>query len=196
MSPNIPTSLSVVLDVIGVLEDLGVRYHLGSSFASAVHGVPRQTMDADLVVDLSAGHVDRLVGRLANDFYADRDAAMDAVARRSSFNAIHLATGFKVDFFVKGSGKFDDVELERSRLTQVVENPPRSAWIKSPEDTILRKLQWFRKGGEVSDRQWRDVLGILMAIGERLDDDYLDMWARTLGLSDLLERARGQIGSR
>lgn len=194
MSSNIPPSLSVVLDVIGVLEDLGVRYHLGGSFASAVHGVPRQTMDADLVVDLSAGHVDRLIGRLANDFYADRDAAMDAVARRSSFNAIHLATGFKVDFFVKGSGEFDDVELERSRLTQVLENPPRSAWIKSPEDTILRKLQWFRKGGEVSDRQWRDVLGVLMAIGEGLDEEYLDRWATTLGLSDLLERARKQIG--
>ncbi len=120
---------------------------------------------------------------------------MEAVARRSSFNAIHLAIGFKVDFFVKGSGDFDDVELERSRLIQVVKEPPRSVQVKSPEDTILRKLQWYRKGGGVSDRHWRDVLGIFMAIGEGLDDDYLSRWATTLGLSDLLERARRQIGS-
>ncbi len=68
MSTSIPPSLSVVLEVVGILEDLGIPYHLGGSFASAVHGVPRQTMDADLVVDLSAGHVDRLIGRLAIDF--------------------------------------------------------------------------------------------------------------------------------
>ncbi len=194
MSSGIPPSLSVVLDVIGILEDLGVRYHLGGSFASAVHGVPRQTMDADLVVDLSSGHVDRLVARLEGDFYADRHAAMDAVARHSSFNAIHLASGFKVDFFVKGSDEFDDVELERSRLIQVVKDPPRSVRVKSPEDTILRKLQWYRKGGEVSDRQWRDVLGILMAVREDLDEEYVDTWATTLGIADLLERARSHIG--
>lgn len=194
MSAEYPASLSVVLDVIGVLEDLGVRYHLGGSFASAVHGVPRQTMDADLVVDLSAGHIERLIARLEGDFYADRDAAADAVARRSSFNAIHLATGFKVDFFVKGDGEFDELELDRSQLTQIVAEPPRTALVKSAEDTVLRKLQWYRKGGEVSDRQWRDVLGILMAIGDGLDDEYLDTWARKLEVGDLLERVRKQIG--
>lgn len=194
MSSRIPPSLSVVLDVIRILEDLNVRYHLGGSFASAVHGVPRQTMDADLVVDLQEGHVDRLIARLQNDFYADRDAAVDAVVRRSTFNAIHLDTGFKVDFFVKGSGKFDEAELERSQLTQVVVEPPRSAWIKSAEDTVLRKLEWYRKGGEVSDRQWRDVLGIFLAVGDGLDDEYLDTWAKTLELSDLLRRARREVG--
>jgi hypothetical protein len=195
MSAESPASLSVVLDVIGILEDLGVRYHLGGSFASTVHGVPRQTMDADLVVDLNKGHIDQLIARLQNDFYADRQAAVDAVTRRSSFNAIHLATGFKVDFFIKGDGEFDEAELARSQLTQVVAEPPRTALVKSAEDTVLRKLQWFRKGGEVSDRQWRDVLGILMTVGDNLEDEYLDTWAQRLEVVDLLERARRQIDS-
>ncbi len=195
MTQETPASLSIVLQVIDILEELGVRYHLGGSFASAIHGVPRQTMDADLVVDVDAVAVSRLVDRLHEDFYADLAVAKEAVARRESFNAIHLATGFKVDFFVKGNGEFDDVELERSRLTQITTDPPRSAWVKTAEDTVLRKLQWYRSGGEVSDRQWRDVLGVLMAAREGLDRDHLHRWAADLGVEDLLDRAIREVES-
>ncbi len=196
MSSEAPASLVVALDVIDILDNLGIRYHLGGSFASAVHGVPRQTMDANLVVDLKPHIVDSLVTRLQTDYYVDLDTAKDSVARRSSFNAIHLATGFKIDFFVKGNSEFDELELERSRLTEVVLEPPRSAWVKSAEDTVLRKLEWYRKGGEASDRQWRDVLGILMAIGGDLDKVYLERWATHLGVASLLERAYQQTRNR
>jgi hypothetical protein len=60
----------------------------------------------------------------------------------------------------------------------------------SPEDTLLHKLVWFRLGDEISDRQWGDVLGVLRVQGERLDQAYLDAWATSLGVADLLERAR------
>lgn len=193
MTADTPASLSVVLHVIDILDRLGVRYHLGGSFASAIHGVPRQTLDADLVVDLDAAAVDRLVGRLHENFYVDLGTAREAVASRGSFNAIHLATGFKVDFFVKGDGEFDELELERSEITQISHDPPRSAYVKTAEDTVLRKLQWYRTGGEVSDRQWRDVLGVLMATSAGLDRVYLHDWATRLGLLDLLERAENQV---
>lgn len=190
---SIPPSLAVVFQVIDILDDLGVRYHLGGSFASAIHGVPRQTMDADLVVDLGAATVTRLVERLRDDFYVDLDVAQDAVTHRSSFNAIHLSSGFKVDFFVKGGGEFDEVELERSIATRISNDPVRSAMVKTAEDTVLRKLQWYREGGEVSDRQWKDVLGVLATSGENLDRGYLQRWARELGVSNLLDRALGEV---
>ena len=193
MTHEKPASLSVVLHVIDILEELGIPYHLGGSFASAIHGVPRQTMDADLVVDLDAARVASLVDRMRDGFYIDLDVAKEAVIRHSSFNAIHLATGFKVDFFAKGTGDFDDIELERSELTQITIDPPRSVYVKSAEDIILRKLQWYRSGGEVSDRQWRDVLGVFVAVGRRLDWDYLRRWASKLGLADLLERAISEV---
>jgi len=82
---------------------------------------------------------------------------------------------------VAGSGDFDAGELDRSELQLIAADPPRSAWVKSAEDTVLRKLQWYRAGGEVSDRQWSDVLGILMAQGDRLDQSYLRQWADALG---------------
>lgn len=189
MRTDLPAPLKVVLGVIDILEDLGVRYHLGGSFASAVHGVPRQTMDADIVVDLDSGRVARLVDRLKNDFYVDSEIAADAVARRGSFNVIHLESGFKVDFFVKGDSGFDESELERSELQQITDDPPRAVYVKTAEDTILRKLQWYTAGGGVSNRQWRDVLGVIMTGGEDIDRDYLRGWADRLDLADALERA-------
>ena len=189
MRPDIPASLSVVLHVINILDEFSIRYHLGGSFASAIHGVPRQTMDADLVVDLKDASVARFVNRLSDDFYVDLGVARDAVTRRGSFNAIHLTSGFKVDFFVKGDGDFDELELVRSQSTRISADPPKSAMVKTAEDTILRKLQWYRSGGEVSDRQWRDVLGVLTTVSGDLDQGHLRRWASKLGVSDLLNRA-------
>jgi hypothetical protein len=189
MSPDLPAPLTVVLGVIDVLEDLGARYHLGGSFASAVHGVPRQTLDADIVVELDQDRAAQLVATLKRDFYVDAGVAADAVSRRGSFNAIHLASGFKVDFFVMGNSKFDRNELDRSQLHQIVEEPARFAYVKTAEDTVLRKLQWFTDGGGVSDRQWRDVLGVILTGGNGLDRSYLREWADRLGLGRALEKA-------
>lgn len=195
MTSGPSSPLSTVLEIIHILDDLGIRYHVGGSFASAVHGVPRQTMDADLVVDLHVSQIDALTARLQPDFYIDADVVSEAVRRRSSFNTIHFASGFKIDFFVKGTSEFDELELERSVLTEIVSDPPQSAWIKSAEDTVLRKLEWYRSGGEVSDRQWRDILGILMTVGDSMDREYLVTWAHRLDVDDLLERAWRQVGT-
>lgn len=193
MTGQLPSSIEVVLGVVAILDELRVRYHIGGSFAAAIHGVPRQTRDADVVVDLDAGTAAQLVERLTAEFYVDGVVAAAAVSRQGSFNAIHLATGFKVDFFVIGRGDFDAKELDRSELQVITADPPRSAWVKSAEDTVLRKLQWYRDGGEVSDRQWNDVLGILMAQGEGLDQSYLSQWSDALGVTDLLERALREV---
>jgi hypothetical protein len=87
---------------------------------------------------------------------------------------------------------FDEVELSRRRAVEV--RAGEHLFIKSPEDTILRKLLWFREGGEVSDRQWRDVLGVLRGQVETLDRGYLRAWAARLQLEDLLERAVSETG--
>lgn len=181
--------LSVVVQVVRILEDLSIPYHLGGSFASTIHGVPRQTRDVDIVVDLSQTSGRQLVRALSGDFYVSELVVDAAISRRSCFNAIHLASGFKVDFFVKGHRQFDDVELGRSISQQIVADPPVWAEVKSAEDVVLRKLQWFKDGGGVSDRQWNDVLGVLKAQEDRLDARYLDEWARRLGIFDLLAKA-------
>ena len=181
-------SLQIVLRIVDVLEELGVRYHFGGSWASSIHGVPRQTQDLDLVVDLSHSAVPILVSRLGGEFYLDEERIRLAIQKRSSFNLIHLATGFKIDMFLRGPGEFDRLELERSGPQRIGAGEERVVFVKSAEDTLRRKLQWYRLGGETSERQWTDALGIVKEQGDRLDREHMRRWAGDLGVSDLLER--------
>ncbi len=180
---------AVPLQVIAVLEEMGVPYHVGGSFASSIHGVPRQTRDLDLVVELSFSHVAAFAACLQAEFYVEAESIQRAVERRSHFNLIHHGTGFKVDLFVSGGGAFDRMEMARAALHALGDETPRSVRVKSAEDTLLRKLAWYRLGGEMSDRQWNDVLGILRTQTGRLDLAYLRTWAATLDVADLLDRA-------
>ena len=181
-------SIEPVLEVIEVFEELEIPYHVGGSLASSVHGVPRQTNDLDLVVDLSPAAAAVLELRLRDRFYIDGDMIRRAIRSRSSFNLVHLATGFKIDVFVLGRGAFDRMEFRRHGAHRL-EALPRELVIKSAEDTVLRKLEWYRRGNEISDRQWNDVLGVIRTQGELLDRDYLREWASELGVEDLLDRA-------
>lgn len=181
-------ALSVTLMVTDVLESLHVPYVIGGSMASASHGRIRTTLDVDIVAALTANDIAQLVHELHDEFYADAAMIRTAVINRSSFNLIHRATIFKVDIFVVGDRQFDRRQLERRRL-QVIAPPDGKAFVASAEDVILAKLDWFRQGGEVSERQWDDIRGILDVQGDRLDVAYLRHWAADLNVADLLEQA-------
>jgi hypothetical protein len=173
-----------------VLERLGVRHHIGGSLASGVHGVPRSTVDVDLVADLHAGQIASFVQQLAENYYLDEETAREAVRSRRSFNLLHLDTMTKVDIFIPEGRPFDEQEMSRSRpQTLDTGMQARSFFLKSPEDVVLRKLDWYRLGGGVSERQWSDVLGVIKMQADQLDRAYLNRWAAELGLNELLERA-------
>ena len=97
-----------------------------------------------------------------------------------------MASGVKATIFCFGDSAFDRSEFERAELVRLVGDPVPIR-VKTAEDIVLRKLQWYRLGGEISERQWSDVVGCLEA-GVR-DLDYLRHWAGQLGLTDLLEPA-------
>ncbi len=147
MNPEYPEVQAVALRVIEALDGLGLRYHLGGSWASSTHGIPRQTQDVDIVVALPEDLVADLVTALGGDFYADEKRILQAARSRSSANIIHLESGVKIDLFVAGADPFDREELDRSRAVELPSG--HTLWVKSPEDTILRKLQCGGRSGVV-----------------------------------------------
>ncbi len=175
--------------VADALEALGVRYYLGGSVASSAHGIARASLDADVVAELEPDHVEPLTNRLVSAYYIPVDRLRSAVAARSSCNLIHLATMFKIDVFVSKGRPFDRQAAERARPQAIDEAPDAPRFlVASPEDTVLAKLEWFRLGGESSERQWWDIVGVLK-VTEDADRTYLWRWAASLGVADLLERA-------
>ena len=183
-------ALGVTRLVTAALDALGVPYVIGGSLASIVHGMVRTTMDADIIADLQPGHVAALVAALGDSFYVPDEALLQqAIERRGSFNLIHLGTMFKVDIFLPQARAFDRQQLARRIGERVASGSDEQLWVLSPEDVILAKLEWFRLGGETSERQWRDVLGVVRAQAAALDVAYLRQSAGPLGVGDLLERA-------
>jgi hypothetical protein len=174
--------------VVEALEQLGVAYHIGGSVASSAHGTPRATNDVDVVADLHVEHVRPLCAALAGRYYASPELLEDAVRRRSCANLVHFATGYKVDLFVQRDGEYDRQCLLR-HVDRSLTSGSRTFRFATAEDILLRKLQWYRDGGEQSDRQWTDVLGLVRTRAGDLDRPYLAHWAPTLGVADLLARA-------
>ena len=175
--------------VVAVFDTLEVEYLVGGSVASSVFGEPRQTLDADLVARLFGRHARPLVETLAEEFYADLPAIESAIQTQGSFNLIHLETVTKVDVFVRWRDPFGQSQFARRQKKSVGQSPPLELFFASAEDTVLAKLEWYRKGGGVSDRQWRDLLGVLKVQGGGLDRTYFTEWAGKLGVADLLKKA-------
>ncbi len=190
---NTPQVLAAITPIVEALEELGVSYHIGGSVASSVYGILRATIDADLIANLHIEQARPLVKWLEAEYYIDEDMVRDAIKRRSSFNVIHLDTMLKVDVFVPKSRLFDQEEFRRAQQEVLLEGT-RPFNVASPEGTILNKLEWYRMGGEVSDRQWNDILGVLKVQGTHLDMNYLQKWAANLNVTDLLERALVDAG--
>jgi hypothetical protein len=178
----------VALSVITVLEQLGIKYLIGGSLASTVHGTPRATLDADLLADVKPEHIEQIYKKLNHDFYISEEDMRNAIKRRTSFNLIHLNTLFKIDIFLPKNRSFDDQQFKNRALHVVAHDPERRAYIANAEDTILAKLEWYRLGNEASQRQWLDVIGIIKVQDKRLNLDYLRQTASELGVLDLLNR--------
>jgi hypothetical protein len=181
----------VALRVAAVFEELGIDYALGGSLASSLHGEPRSTNDVDFAVRLQEREIARLVAELSPEFLIDEEGLRAALRAGRSYPIYFLPLALKIDLFVRGTAPFDRSEFVRRVRVSVGERG--SLFVASLEDSLLRKLVWFRLGGEVSDRQWRDVLGLVRAASSGLDRAYLDRWASELGVPDLLVRALEEV---
>ena len=180
---------SALLPIARVLEQLRIAYYVGGSIASTAYSLPRSTFDIDVAAAIEPRHVAPLVAALEGDYYVDRGAILDAIARaEASFNITHHATGINVDIFVTADRPFDRSHYRRAQAHLL---PGGSEPIKlaSPEDMVLNKLLWYWQDGIASERQWRDAQSIIRVQSGALDLAYLRAWAADLNIGALLETA-------
>jgi hypothetical protein len=181
--------IEVTFKVTDVFEKLGVRYLIAGSLASTLYGMVRTTQDSDIVAEMRLEHIHAFVSALKDEFYIDEEMIAESIEHHSSFNIIHRETMFKVDIFIPRPRPFLQAQLDRAQRQTFFLETELSAKFASPEDTVLSKLEWYRMAGEASDRQWRDILGVLKTQAGELDLAYLREWADELHVGDLLERA-------
>jgi len=186
--------LDLAVSLTTLLNEVGIRYVIGGSVASSLVGEPRSTVDIDIAINLNKETLSTFVEGVRPSYYVPESDAERAVREHDSFNIIHNKAALKFDLFVLGNGTLDVNQMDRRRLVEVPTNPPARLWITSPEDQVLRKLDWYRLGGNVSDRQWRDIIAILRINRTTLDDSYLTATAALVDLSDLLHQAKEAAG--
>ena len=184
------TPADALAKLLEVLDRMEIPYQVGGSVASSFHGVPRMTMDVDLEVDLKRNQVDELAELLGGEFYADAGMMREALERGRAFNVIHMPSAYKLDLFPLQKDEYSKVEFGRRQFAEIraLGPSPIECAVASAEDTILRKLLWYRKGGETSERQWSDLRGVVEVSGDKLDLEYLRKWAEHLKVGDLLQR--------
>ena len=181
------TFQELVADVVGRLNAADVPHMLTGSIASSWYGEPRATQDLDVVIDPSLAALDRLIdGLLADRWDVDRDVAHAALTDRTQFNAIG-PDAFKVDFIVRHDRPFSRAEFDRRQSAEMLGAPTS---LPTVEDMVVAKLEWAQATD--SERQVRDVIGMLDVAGEAIDSAYVDAWVQRLGLERAWERARGR----
>ncbi len=182
------TQAEVLRELIQCLAAVKARYLIGGSVASSAVGVPRSTLDADLLVEIQSTGILELAVNLGGDWYIDPEFASRAVEQGRAFNLIHIPSGYKFDIF-PAHNAFHRSELKRATMRQLgLPGGTVGCLVATAEDVLLAKLLWYRDGGKVSERQWADITGILK-INRTLELPYLATWAAELDVSNLLESA-------
>jgi hypothetical protein len=182
--------ISLAIRVSTRLDSIQVSYYIGGSLASSLWGEPRYSKDLDLVIEISSEQTGVLLAAFSQEFYVSESAVEEALSdRSSSFNIISLDSAEKADLFISRGDRFS-----RSKMARRVFYPTSGGqlWITSAEDIILQKSVGQKNSD--SEKQWRDVLGVLKLQGERLDFGYLERWAQSLHLSEDLITALQQAG--
>jgi len=175
-------------ELTAALDSLGIRYAIGGGLASSALGVFRATADGDLIAAIFLANLVPLQNALGPDWYADLPMMESALRAGRSFNVIHKVTAIKFDIYPART-EFHLSQLERARKIRLPLDGAVPCSVTTAEDILLAKLRWYLDGGESSDRQWNDVVGLLTT-NDSLDLGYLQNWAARLGVTRLLEKAQ------
>lgn len=186
----IQDSIALAAILHELFEQVQIPYYITGGVASSTFGDPRATRDLDVVLAVAPLQLERLVIALeAQQFYVPGVEDVRS-GRMKTLGITHQPTISRADLVIAGNGEFDVVKFKRRKLIEVI--GAGSFYFASPEDVVLNKLRWGRQSR--SEKQWRDVLGVLKVQGETLDFNYLQEWSKKLGIDGDLLQAIAEAG--
>jgi hypothetical protein len=174
--------------LILLLESAGIPYAVCGSLSSGLHGQPRATNDADIIIAPARDQLSNLLREFEKDYYVSTEAAFEAMKLRSMFNVIDNDSGWKADLIFRNNDPYEVTKFNRRIKAKLM---GIELWILSPEDVILSKLNWAKMSS--SDLQTRDAFGVLKLQWDNLDWPYLRHWAKELGIEDNLESVKKEV---
>jgi hypothetical protein len=175
---------------VTAVEAMGLRYFVAGSTATIFYGEPRLTIDIDIIVDLSEQRAAEFCRKFPSaDFYVSEEAALDAIRRRSQFNIIHPGSGLKIDVIIPDASGFDELRFTRALRVRMPDD--FDVTFVSPEDAIIKKLEYFREGG--SEKHLRDIAGVLKSCREPIDTAYISSWAERMGVGDVWSKIQRRV---
>ena len=176
----------VLKNVTNRLRQNGIAYMLVGSYASSFHGALRATHDVDVVIDATPEQLPGLIaGFHADNYYAELDAALDALRHQSMFNVIDSTTGWKIDLIFRKSRAFDLGAFNRRLPVKLFDI---QLFVATAEDVIISKLEWAKLSE--SHRQIEDVARLMEKQWNDLDRDYLSKWISALELQQQWAEAK------
>jgi hypothetical protein len=177
-----------------VFESLSIPYYITGGVCAIAYGDPRTTRDLDLVVECKPSEIMPMVAQFESEgFYCPPGAVEDIQSGKGRVLSItHMQLVLNADVVLNANTDFDRFKMERRRLEAIGLDESEQFWLASPEDVILAKLLWGRQSQ--SEKQWRDVLGVLKVQGDSLDFDYLTQWAARLDLVGVVQQAIAAAG--
>lgn len=178
--------LDVLKEVIAKFETAGIEYFMVGSMATMYYGQPRFTRDLDLVVRIRPRQVLGFENLFPlSEFYCPPiEVIQDEIQRKGSFNLIHQQSGIKVDLVLDKETDFYISEFARRKKIKI--NEGLEVYLASPEDLILKKLDYYREGE--SEKHLNDIRDILMNV--QLDEEYLQLWITKMGLTNEWRKAQ------
>ncbi|MEM9275021.1 MAG: hypothetical protein AAGA80_18955 [Cyanobacteria bacterium P01_F01_bin.143] len=186
----IQDSISLASVLHQILTKLDVSYYVTGGVAAIAYGEPRTTQDLDIVIYIDFSNLSRLVSELENNgFYV---AGLDdvVIGKISILQVTQIETISRADIIITTDEPYEQLKISRRQVYSLPDGT--DIIIASAEDIIPSKLAWSRQSK--SDKQWRDILGILKTQRERLDFDYLNQWSQQLEVYDELEKAKKESG--
>ena len=182
------TSLDAVQSVVRVLESIQVPYLLAGSFSSNLYGIPRSTKDADFVLELRSGDIERLMDQLGPGFVRDPQMSFETVTGTHRYIVRVLDLPFKIELFVLSDEQHDQSRFARRVRSMIGDQP---VMVPTAEDVIITKLRWSQGGKRAKDVD--DVRNVLSVQKGNFDWNYIHHWCDQHGTRALLDQIRASI---